>query len=141
MKYIKLFESEVPLRQPSYKKGEVLIFSERDVDYGFAEKLLKRLGLKLIGEPYDNTFLVKCESGKEVETAEMIITRFPEFFNSYEREDIRMPFIVDKVEKITDKVAGIEDFFERIDKKFINIKKYNDYLDDIINELDDLKIK
>jgi hypothetical protein len=52
-----------------------------------------------------------------------------------------MPFIVDKVEKITDKVAGIEDFFERIDKKFVNIKKYNDYLDDIISELDNLKIK
>jgi len=71
----------------------------------------------------------------------MAINRFPEFFDSYQREDIRQPFITNKVEEITDKVSGIEDFFERIDKKFINVKKYNDYIDDIINELDNLKIK
>ena len=107
----------------------------------FAEKLLKRVNLKLVGEPYDGGFLVKCEPGKEVESAQMAINRFPEFFDSYQREDIRQPFINNKVEEITDKVSGIEDFFERIDKKFINVKKYNDYIDDIINELDNLKIK
>jgi hypothetical protein len=52
----------------------------------------------------------------------MAISRFPEFFDSYQREDIRMPFIWDKMEEITDKVSGIEDFFERTDRKFVNIK-------------------
>ncbi len=142
MRYLKLFENVIPLQQPSYKKGEILIWtSDRDVDYDFAEKLLKRVNLKLVGEPYDGGFLVKCEPGKEVESAQMAINRFPEFFDSYQREDIRQPFINNKVEEITDKVSGIEDFFERIDKKFINVKKYNDYIDDIINELDNLKIK
>jgi hypothetical protein len=142
MRYLKLFENVIPLQQPSYKKGEILIWtSDRDVDYDFAEKLLKRVNLKLVGEPYDGGFLVKCEPGKEVESAQMAINRFPEFFDSYQREDIRQPFITNKVEEITDKVSGIEDFFERIDKKFINVKKYNDYIDDIINELDNLKIK
>jgi hypothetical protein len=142
MRYLKLFENVIPLQQPSYKKGEILIWtSDRDVDYDFAKKLLKRVNLKLVGEPYDGGFLVKCEPGKEVESAQMAINRFPEFFDSYQREDIRQPFITNKVEEITDKVSGIEDFFERIDKKFINVKKYNDYIDDIINELDNLKIK
>jgi hypothetical protein len=142
MRYLKLFENVIPLQQPSYKKGEILIWtSDRDVDYDFAEKLLKRVNLKLVGEPYDGGFLVKCEPGKEVESAQMAINRFPEFFDSYQREDIRQPFITNKVEEIIDKVSGIEDFFERIDKKFINVKKYNDYIDDIINELDNLKIK
>ena len=142
MRYLKLFENVIPLQQPSYKKGEILIWtSDRDVDYDFAEKLLKRVNLKLVGEPYDGGFLVSCQPGKEVESAQMAINRFPEFFDSYQREDIRQPFINNKVEEITDKVSGIEDFFERIDKKFINVKKYNDYIDDIINELDNLKIK
>lgn len=142
MKYIKLFESRIPLQRPSYKKGEVLIFSVgRDVDYEFAGKLLKRLGLKLVGEPYDRGFLVQCEPGKEVESAEMAIAKYPDFFDSYEREDIRMPYISDKTEEITVKVAGIENFFERTDKKFVNIKKFNDYIDDIINNLNDLKIE
>lgn len=142
MRYIKLFENRIPLQQPSYKKGEILIFSEaRDVDYELAEKLLKRLGLKIVGEPYDRGFLVRCEPGKEVESAEMAIAKYPDFFDSYEREDIRMPYILNKIEEINDKVLGIEDFFEKIDKKIVNIKKFNDYIDDIINDLNDLKIE
>jgi hypothetical protein len=144
MRYLKLFENVIPLQQPSYKKGEVIIWSDqiknKDVDYDFAKKLLDRVGLKLVGEPYDGGFLVKCEPGKEVESAQMAISRFPEFFDSYQREDIRMPFIWNKIEEITDKVASIEDFFERTDRKFVNIKKFNAYIDDIINELDKLKI-
>ena len=120
MKYIKLFEDIVPvhqsgsdystrnidettdvtnleimsLRSPVYQKGEIIIWSEdRDVDYDFAEKLLRRVGLQLIGEPYDGGFLVKCEPGKEEESAKKVIERFPEFFDNYEREDIRLPFI------------------------------------------------
>lgn len=70
----------------------------------------------------------------------MIINRFPEFFDSYEREYIRLPFITDKVEKISDKVADIETFFESTLQKNVNVTKYNKYIDDIINELNKLKI-
>jgi hypothetical protein len=143
------------LRSPVYNKGEIIIWSDnvkyRDkyqswthftsVDYDFVEKLLRRVGLKLIGEPYDGGFLVKCEPGKEVESAEMVISRFPEFFDSYEREDVRMPFISNKVEKIKDKVEDIERFFESTLKKNVNVTKYNKYIDDIIKDLDNLKIK
>jgi hypothetical protein len=171
MKYIKLFEDIVPahqsgsdyrnrnidetvdvttldtmlLRSPVYNKGEIIIWSDnvknRDVDYDFAEKLLRRVGLKLIGEPYDGGFLVKCEPGKEEESAEKVLARFPEFFDSYEREDIRMPFISNKVEEIKDKVEDIERFFESTLKKNVNVTKYNKYIDDIIKDLDNLKIK
>lgn len=158
MKYLKLFENKyndknteeaidvikldtMALRSPVYQKGEITIWSEsRYVDYDFAEKLLKRVGLKIIGETYDRGFLVKCEPGKEEETAKMIINRFPEFFDSYEREDIRLPFITDKVEKITDKVADIETFFESTLQRNVNITKYNKHIDDIINDLNKLKI-
>jgi hypothetical protein len=168
MKYIKLFEGIVPahqsvsdyrtrntdetiditkletisLRSPIYQKGEIIIWSEaRDVDYDFTEKLLRRLGLQLIGEPYDRGFLVKCEPGKEEETAKNVIKRFPEFFHSYEREDIRMPFISNKVEEIKDKVEDIERFFESSIKRNVNTIKYNKYIDDIIKNLNNLKIK
>lgn len=168
MKYIKLFESIVPahqsgsdyrkrntdettditnletmsLRSPVYQKGEIIIWSEyRDVDYDFAEKLLRRLGLQLIGEPYDRGFLVKCEPGKEEETAKKVIERFPEFFDSYEREDIRMPYISEKTEEISSQVEGIVDFFESSIKRNVNPTKYNKYIDDIIKDLNNLKIK
>lgn len=164
MKYLKLFENRyterntdetvdattldsMPLRSPVYQKGEIVIWSDfpRDqenvVDYDFAEKLLRRVGLKLIGEPYDRGFLVKCEPGKEEETAKMVINKYPDFFTNYEREDIRLPFITDKVEKISDKVADIESFFESSIDKNVNVTKYNKYIDDIINDLNKLKIK
>lgn len=164
MKYLKLFENKyterntdetvdattldsMPLRSPVYQKGEIVIWSDfpRDqenvVDYDFAEKLLRRVGLKLIGEPYDRGFLVKCEPGKEEETAKMVINKYPDFFTNYEREDIRLPFITDKVEKISDKVADIESFFESSIDKNVNVTKYNKYIDDIINDLNKLKIK
>ncbi len=168
MKYIKLFEGIVPahqsgsdyrnrntdettdvtnletmsLRSPVYQRGEIIIWSEdRDVDYDFAEKLLRRLGLKLIGEPYDRGFLVKCEPGKEEETAKKVIERFPEFFDSYEREDIRQPFISNKVDEIKDKIEDIERFFESSIKRNVNPTKYNKYIDDIIKDLNNLKIK
>lgn len=171
MKYIKLFEDIVPahqsgsdyrnrntdettdvttldkmlLRSPVYNKGEIIIWSDnvknRDVDYDFAEKLLRRVGLKLIGEPYDGGFLVKCEPGKEEESAEKVLARFPEFFDSYEREDIRGPFISDKVDDLVGQVEGIVDFFESTLQRNVNAAKYNKYIDDIINELNNLKIK
>lgn len=171
MKYLKLFESIVPahqstseyrkrnidetvdvttldtiaLRSPVYNKGEIIIWSDnvknRDVDYEFAEKLLRRVGLKLIGEPYDGGFLVKCEPGKEEESAEKVLARFPEFFDSYEREDIRVPFISDKVDDLVGQVEGIVDFFESTLQRNVNAAKYNKYIDDIINELNNLKIK
>jgi hypothetical protein len=57
MKYIKLYENVIPLRQPSYKKGEIIIWSDqiknKDFDYDFAKKLLDQVGLKLVGEPYN----------------------------------------------------------------------------------------
>lgn len=164
MKYLKLFENKyterntdetvdaatldsMPLRSPVYRKGEIIIWSdftrgqENVVDYDFAERLLRRVGLKLIGEPYDNGFLVKCEPGKEEETAKMVIDKYPDFFTNYEREDIRMPFISNKVEKISDKVADIESFFESSIEKNVNVTKYNKYIDDIISDLNKLKIK
>lgn len=171
MKYLKLFEAIVPahqsgsdyrnrntdetidvttldtisLRSPAYNKGEIIIWSDnvknRDVDYDFAEKLLKRVGLKLIGEPYDGGFLVKCKPGKEEESAEKVLARFPEFFDSYEREDIRLPFISNKVEEIKDKVEDIERFFESTLQRNVNATKYNKYIDNIISDLNKLKIK
>lgn len=144
MRYLKHFEGmseKIPLRQPIYKKGEILIWSEsRDVDYDFAKKLLKRVGLELIGEPYDRGFLVKCPSGEEISTAKKVIERFPEFFDSYEREDIRVEYISDRVERIGDKVESIEDFFGSLTNKNVNVKKYNAFIDDIIKELTDIKI-
>lgn len=163
MKYLKLFENKytkrnseetvdvtkldsMPLRSPVYQKGEIIIWSdfpisqENVVDYDFAERLLRRLGLKLIGEPYNKGFLVKCEPGKEEETAQIVIDKYPDFFTNYEREDIRMPFISNKVEEISDKVADIETFFESTLQKNVNVTKYNKYIDDIINELNKLKI-
>ena len=151
MKYLKFFESNdviddisVPysLKHPLYKRGEIIIWSKgNDVDYEFAKKLLNRLGLKLIGEPYDGGFLIQCESGKEIEKAKEVINRFPEFFDSYEREDIRQPYINDKVEEIIDDVNEIESFFESTLKKTVNTDLYNKHIDKIINKLTKLKIK
>ena len=71
----------------------------------------------------------------------MVINKYPDFFTSYEREDIRLPYISEKTEDISSQVEGIVDFFESSIKTNVNVSKYNKYIDDIINELNKLKIK
>ena len=106
-----------------------------------AKVLLNRLGLEIITEVYENAFLVKCPNGKEIESAENVIKKYSEFFESYDREDIRINYINDKIINIVDKVENINDFFGRLNKKNINTKEYNVHIDNIIRSLIDIKIK
>ncbi len=132
----------IPLKQPLYKKGEITIYSySKDMNYTVAKVLLNRLGLEIITEVYENAFLVKCPNGKEIESAENVIKKYSEFFESYDREDIRINYINDKIINIVDKVENINDFFGRLNKKNINTKEYNDHIDNIIRSLIDIKIK
>ena len=132
----------IPLKQPLYKKGEIIIYSySTDITSEFITVLLNRHGLELISQVYDNAFLIKCPSGKEIESADSFIKKYPEFFDSYEREDIRVNYIYDKIESIVDRVENIGDFFGNLDKRNINTKSYNDYIDSIIKSLVEIKIK
>lgn len=132
----------IPLKQPLYKKGEIIIYSYfTDMNYEATNALLNRHGLELISQIYDNAFLIKCPNGKEIESADSFIKKYPEFFDSYEREDIRMNYIYNKIEDIVDRVEKIEDFFSSSDKRNINTVSYNDYIDSIIKSLVEIKIK
>ena len=132
----------IPLKQTLYKKGEIIVYSySTDITSEFVTVLLNRHGLELISQVYDNAFLIKCPSGKEIESADSFIKKYPEFFDSYEREDIRVNYIYDKIESIVDRVEKIGDFFGNLDKRNINTKSYNDYIDSIIKSLVEIKIK
>lgn len=142
---IKKFEQyNISFRSPIYNKGEILIFSnmyDENMDYNFAKNLIKRAGFEVIGEPYNRVYIVKCEPGKEIECGKIIIEKYPDFFESYEREDIRFDELQDIIDNIVHDVEGIVTFVESSTKKTVNKKEFNDYIDNIINSLNDLKIK
>jgi hypothetical protein len=111
------------------------------MNYTVNKVLLNRLGLEIITEVYENAFLVKCPNGKEIESAENVMKKYSKFFESYDREDIRINYINDKIINIVNKVENINYFFGILNKKNINTKEYNDYIDSIIKSLVEIKIK
>ena len=90
MKHLKKFNEELVTRFPSLKRGEIVVFANRnsDIEYSTVKDLARRLGYEVTGEIYDNGYIVKTKPGEEESSGAAFVENYPEFFDSYEREDI-----------------------------------------------------
>ena len=130
-------------KYPQYNRGEIIVWAtDKNMNYNVAKALASKVGYEITGEPFDLAFLVKTEAGKELEAGQELVDNYPEFFQSYEREDIRFMDIESRLTLIMESVDGLGEDFEYTDKrKFIKSNKFNANIDSIIDELNDLKIK
>ena len=140
-KLIRKILKEAPVtRFPQQNRGEVIVCSSRDVDYDMAKKLAIKLGYDITGESHDYCYVVKTPVGEEEQSGQDFIDNYPEFFNSWEREDNRYMEIVNIVDNLKEEIDYIEDFFEYSDRRrFINEDEFNEHIDKIIGQLNKLK--
>jgi hypothetical protein len=128
-------------KYPQYNRGEIIVFAHRgEIDYEMAQKIAKKLGYKIIGEPYDYGYSVETKPGEEEQVGRDFVENYPEFFQGWEREDIRIPKINKITQEIIEDVDWLNDFFEYTDKRrFINTEEFNNHIDYIIQKLNNIK--
>lgn len=136
MKYIKKFNeaSSIPL----YSKGEILVFTKRDLDEKTIEDISKQLGVEY-DERYsvgNSEFLIKTPIGQENRVGQDFVDNYPEFFSSFERRDINMEEMFDKIHQTSRRVRDLDEY---IGNTLVN-PKINSDIDEIIELLKSLKI-
>lgn len=127
---------------PQIERGKIILYTngEDDIDVSFIKIFCKKLGYTYHSE-YGGGYLIETPIGEELEVGEDFIGRYPEFFESYERRDLRYYFITSKIDKLLEDVSCIEDYIEYTDnRRFINPIKFNSHIDKIVNELESLKV-
>ena len=129
-------------KYPLYKKGELILFTKNRISLSTAKDIAKSLGYDLEEGPHgDKTFIVYCEPGQEKTVGSAFVDNYPEFFDSWERRDLRLEYIYDKVDGLKSKLDSIINYFEYSDnRKFIDSEKFNNNIDSIISELQKMKI-
>jgi hypothetical protein len=144
MKHIKTFNENLN-NFPTYKRGEVVVYLRRDVqlDKSTVKDIVKRFGCDLIDKIYDNGFIIKTEDGKEEFSGSEIVENYPEFFDSYERLDLKDKYVDDNLDDISDDIELLRDLVGSLDKfgKSKLPKDWNDRIDSIIMKLDKIKIR
>jgi hypothetical protein len=143
MKHLRKFNEELVSRFPSHKKGEVVVFANRnaDIGYGTVKDLAKKLGYEVTGEIYDNGYIVKTKPGEEESAGAVFVENYPEFFDSYEREDIKDTYICDECDDIISELEGIRDSVGELNEfgKSVLSKDWNQNIDEVIKRLEKLK--
>lgn len=143
MKHLKKFNEELVTRFPSHKRGEVVVFANRNADIGYntVKDLARKLGYEVTGEIYDNGYIVKAEPGQEEKAGAVFVENYPEFFDSYEREDVKDTYIYDECDNIISEIEAIRDSVGNLNKfgKSVLPEDWNQNIDEIIKKLEDLK--
>ena len=143
MKHLRKFNEELVSRFPSHKKGEVVVFANRNADIGYdtVKDLARKLGYEVTGEIYDNGYIVKTKPGEEESTGAVFVENYPEFFDSYEREDIKDTYIYDECDGIISEIEGIRDSVGNLNEfgKSVLSKDWNQNIDEVIKKLEKLK--
>jgi hypothetical protein len=143
MKHLKKFNEELVTRFPSHKKGEIVVFANRNADIGYdtVKDLARKLGYEVTGEIYDNGYIVKSDPGGEEKAGAAFVENYPEFFDSYEREDIKDTYIYDECDNIISEIEAIRDIVGNLNKygKSVLPDDWNQNIDEVIKKLEDLK--
>ena len=127
---------------PQIEKGKIVIFphSGDGVDVSFIEIFCQKLGYKYLDE-FGGGFLIETPHGEEDKVGKDFNESYPEFFQGYERRDLRYLHVNDKIFKISEDVNCIGDYIEYTDsRRFVDPIAFNLYIDKIINDLNSLKI-
>ena len=81
VKHLRKFNEELVSRFPSHKKGEVVVFANRNADIGYdtVKDLARKLGYEVTGEIYDNGYIVKTKPGEEESAGAVFVENYPEW--------------------------------------------------------------
>jgi hypothetical protein len=137
MKHIKNFNEAAKV--PLYTKGEIFVFTKKNVSLDTIADCAKQLGGELNSKyEYPDYYLIKTPVGKEDVIGQDFVDSYPEFFTSYERRDINLEGMMDAIDEISDDVRYLDDYIGGT-KKYIK-EGFNDAIDAIIEKLNKLKV-
>lgn len=143
MKHLRKFNEELVTRFPSHKRGEIVVFANRNADIGYntVKDLARKLGYEVTEEIYDNGYIVKSEPGQEEKAGAAFVENYPEFFDSYEREDVKDTYIYDECDNIISEIEAIRDSVGNLNEwgKSVLPDDWNQNIDEVIKRLEDLK--
>jgi hypothetical protein len=128
-------------QKPDYKKAYILLFSSKYLNEGFMDVICNEIGDCSFGEfKYDGRCIGVNVPGKKEEIyGQKFIDRYPEFFDSYEMQDLRIDKSFKVVENIQNDIETLTDFFSKTNNKIVDKKEYNMYLDNFINIFKSMK--
>jgi hypothetical protein len=143
MKYLKLFNEKL-IDMPMFNRGEIVVYANRknNVDMSTVEDIAKRFGYKVKDKIHDNGYIIECEPGQEKIAGSDFVDNYPEFFDSYEREDIKDTYIINACNDIIEDVDALIDSVGNINEfgRSQLPKDWNDNIERIINKLNNIKI-
>jgi len=136
----KILKESVP-NFPQRKRGEVIVFTDRDTDPPFVKHLAKKLGYEAIGEYTDSGYVIKTPVGKEEQAGQDFVDNYPEFFNSWDREDIKDTYVWNEIDFIEREVRELWSHIGNLNKFGSSriSKEWNAEIDRIIQRLQDIK--
>ena len=143
MKYLKRFNEELVNDIPTYNRGEVIVWVRRDsnISDNTVKDIAKKLGYESLGEGYDKGFIIKCDPGHEKQCGSDFVDNYPEFFESYERVDIKDANLYDECDDIISDIENIRDSIGTLNKfgRSQLPKNWNEKIDKIISRLENIK--
>lgn len=144
MKHLKRFNEELINDIPTFNRGEVIVYANRNnnVDISTVKDIAKRFGYEVKDKVYDNGYIIKCEPGQEEIAGSDLVDNYPEFFDSYEREDIKDSYIVDACGDIIEDVESLRDsvgYLNEFGRSQLP-KDWNDNIELIIEKLNNIKL-
>ena len=138
----KILLDEAVSRFPQYKRGEVLVFTNRsDADYELVGHLARKLGYEVIGEYLDDGYVIKVPVGEERESGQDFVDNYPEFFTSWDREDVKDTYLWDEIEDISNHVQELSYKLGNLNKFGSTMipEDWNEHIDEVINRLQKIK--
>ena len=142
MKHLKKFNEELVPKQEVYKRGEVLVWVKKNTSLETVKDISNKLGYEVISEMFDgDAYLIKCLPGKEEICGSDFVDNYPEFFESFERLDIKTVYIEENIKDIIDNIEELRDKLGKVNKfgKSIIPKDWNNQIENIIYKLNKIK--
>lgn len=142
MKHIRKFNEELVPKQEVYKRGEVLVWTKKNTSLETVKDISNKLGYEVISEMFDgDAYLIKCLPGKEEICGSDFVDNYPEFFETFERLDIKTVYIQENIKDIIYDIEGLRDKLGEVNKfgKSIIPKDWNNKIEDVIYKLNKIK--
>lgn len=142
MKHLKKFNEELVPKQEVYKRGEVLVWIKKNTSLETVKDISKKLGYEVISEMFDgDAYLIKCLPGKEEICGSDFVDNYPEFFESFERLDIRSTHLYEKIDDIIDDIEELRAQLGKVNNfgKSVLSKDWNNKIEDVIYKLNKIK--
>lgn len=123
------------------KRGEIIVVSKRRLSTDLVSDIAENLGYSFVDQldgRYE--YIIKTPVGKENSAGQDFVDNYPEYFESFYRQDVRGDHVNSELEEVKDLIDDLLDnSYGDYDKGLIN-SDWNEKIDYILEKLESLKL-